>query len=76
MDLVDPLFGVLLTDSLGYPLSYIEAEQRWDEIKYNFPLSYQATYRYQDIRYTNWDKYGWASRLAKSILTPIMEKKN
>jgi hypothetical protein len=74
--LVDPLFGVLLTDSLGYPLSYKEAEQRWDEIKNNFPLSYQATYRYQGIRYTNWDKYGWASRLAKSILTPIIGKDN
>jgi hypothetical protein len=74
--LVDPLFGVMLTDSLGYPLSYTEAEQRWDEIKNNFPLSYQATYRYQGIRYTNWDKYGWASRLVKSILTPIVGKDN
>jgi hypothetical protein len=74
--LVDPLYGVMVTDSSGNPVSYVEAEQRWDEIKNNFPLSYQAAYRYQGIRYTNWDKYGWASRLAKSILTPIIGKDN
>jgi hypothetical protein len=74
--LVDPLFGVMLTDSSGNPVSYVEAERQWEDVKHRFPLAYQEAYRYQGIRYTNWDKYGWASRLAKSILTPIIGKDN
>ena len=70
--LVDPLFGVMVKDNLGNPLSYTEAEAQWEAIKNIFPLKYQIAYRYQGIRYTNWDKYGWASRLAKSLLTPVI----
>jgi hypothetical protein len=70
--LVDPLYGVMVTDSSGNPVSYVEAEQQWEDIKHRFPIRYQEAYRYQGIRYTNWDKYGWASRLAKSILTPVV----
>jgi hypothetical protein len=72
--LVDPLYGVMVTDSSGNPVSYVEAEQQWEDVKHRFPLAYQEAYHYKGIRYTNWDKYGWASRLVKSILTPIIGK--
>jgi hypothetical protein len=65
--LIDPLFGVVVTDSTGYPLSYIEAEQHWDDIKNRFPLNYQLAYHYNGIRYTNWDKYGFLSKAIKSL---------
>jgi hypothetical protein len=72
--LVDPLFGVMVTDSTGYPVSYIEAEARWEAIKNNFPLSYQKAYRYSGIRYTNWDKYGWVSQSIKKLGDLIVGK--
>lgn len=72
--LVDPLFGVMVTDSTGYPVSYIEAEARWDAVKNRFPLKYQIIYRYQGIRYTNWDKYGWVSQSIKKMGDLIVGK--
>lgn len=65
--LIDPLFGVMVTNSVGYPLSYKEAEQHWDEIKNIFPINYQLEYHYNGIRYTNWDKYGVFSKTLKSV---------
>jgi hypothetical protein len=65
--LIDPLYGVMVTDSTGYPVSYSEAEARWETIKNIFPLRYQEEYHYRGIRYTNWDKYGFASKSVKKL---------
>lgn len=51
---LDPYFDVAFRGSDGHVLGPDEIRSRWDAVRSQCPANYDPSYRYEDIRYTNW----------------------
>ena len=49
-------------------------KRNWDYYKEQLPASYNNSYRYEDVRYTNWDKIPVILPALKKILTIFLGK--
>ena len=53
---VDPLFDLYFTMPDKRIASFAEVRSNWNEFKNMVPKDYDASYAYEDVRYTNWEK--------------------
>lgn len=53
---VDPLYDLYFKKPDGNLASFIEVQNNWNYYKAQVPDGYNRSYKYEDARYTNWDK--------------------
>ena len=54
---LDPLFNVYFIKPGGVGLaSFSEVKNNWNFYSHQLPANYDRRYRYEDVRYSNWDK--------------------
>ena len=71
---LDPLFNIYFKKPDGHFASFKEVEANWDYYKKEAPSNYPPEYNYADVRYTNWEKYGFAGQAVYRTLTMILGK--
>jgi hypothetical protein len=65
---LDPTFNVCFKETDTSYASAIDVKRNWAKYQQQLPVEYVGDYRYEDIRYTNWDKIPIAGNMAKNIL--------
>ena len=71
---MDPLYNLYFKDSLG---NFASFEMVKNNIKYyerQFPVGYDTSYNFEDVRYTNWGKVKFVGPLVKSSLDFFLGK--
>jgi hypothetical protein len=65
---VDPLFDLYFKRRDGALASFKDVQHDWDYYSQQLPEDYDRNYRYEDVRYTNWEKIPIVMPAAKKIL--------
>ena len=73
---VDPMFNVFFVKPDGHLASFIEVNQNWAYYSKQLPPDYPTSYRYEGIRYTNWDKFPVIAPMAKKLLNFAIGKES
>jgi len=73
---LDPLFNTAFKDQNGRLVGFEDVKNNWNYYKLQVPSSYDLRYRYEDARFTNWDKFGGLSRTIKKGLDWLLGKQN
>jgi hypothetical protein len=73
---LDPLFDIAYKDKNGSLVSFNEVKNNWNYFKLQVPSNYNLKYRYEDARFTNWDKVGIFGRVIKKGLDWLLGKEN
>ncbi len=71
---VDPLYNLFLTRPDGKLASFNDVQQNWDFYKQQVPEEYDMSYKYEGVRYTNWDKVPVLMPAFKKLLDFFMGK--
>lgn len=71
---VDPLYNMFLTRPDGKLASFNDVQQNWDFYKQQVPEEYDMSYKYEGVRYTNWDKVPVLMPAFKKLLDFFMGK--
>lgn len=71
---LDPLYDLFFTKPGGKLAGYEDIHNNWAYYKTQVPAGYQPDYKYEDVRYTNWNKFSFVSRGIKKILDLTMGK--
>jgi hypothetical protein len=53
---VDPMYDLAFVNNRGQHASFQEISANWDYFKKQVPKNYNHDYRYEGVRYTNWEK--------------------
>ena len=53
---VDPLYNLYFKKPDGNLASFADVQRNWSYYKEQVPAGYDMNYKYEDARYTNWDK--------------------
>ena len=69
---MDPLFDFYFKKPDGQLASFKDVEANWAYYKKQVTSKYPSQYNYADVRYTNWDKYGFAGNLVYTTLKMIL----
>jgi len=56
--MIDPLYTWIPRTKSGKMASVKYVAQNWAQFENKMPADFRARYRYTDVRYTNWDKWG------------------
>ena len=56
--MIDPLFTFIPRTERGNMASIKYVAQNWAKFEDKMPADFRVKYRYTDVRYTNWDKWG------------------
>lgn len=54
---MDPSYDLMFKKPTGGFASFNDIKGHWDDYKSQVPANYNPLYAYEDVRYTNWDKY-------------------
>jgi len=75
---LDPLFDFYFKKPDGQYANFKEVSANWDYYKSQVPHNYPPKYNYEDVRYTNWNKYGFIGENIYKSLKMILgnEKAN
>lgn len=65
---LDPLFNLYFKDSTDKYASFKDVQTNFEYYKKQLPPDYPAEYKFEDVRYTNWDKIKIIGPIAKKIL--------
>ena len=72
--IVDPSFNVYFVRPDGNLASFEDVHTNWNYYKQQVPSDYIADYKYDDIRYTNWNKVPVIMPIAKKVLDLTLGK--
>ena len=64
----DPMFDLVFKNPDGKPAGFSEVSGNWSYYKQQVPQNYQHDYKYEAIRYTNWEKIPVIMPLIKKAL--------
>lgn len=73
---VDPMFNVFFINPEGHLASFKEVNQNWAFYSKQLPANYPASFRYEGIRYTNWNKIPVIMPIVKKLLDITMGKES
>jgi hypothetical protein len=74
---LDPLFNVYFVKPGGSGLaSFADVKNNWGFYNRQLPAGYDRRYRYEDVRYSNWNKIPVLSQAVKKILDLAIGKEN
>jgi hypothetical protein len=65
---LDPMFDLRFINKKGESASFQEVSKNWDYYKQQVPANYNHDYRYEDVRYTNWEKIPVLMPLTKKVI--------
>ena len=72
---IDPLFLLTFTSTKdGHWAGFEEIKNNWAHYEQQLPLNYDRQYRYEDVRYTNWEKVPLAGSIGYRMLQRILGK--
>ena len=71
---LDPLFNVYFIKPDLTLASFQDVKNNWDYYKKQVPPKYDMTYRYEDVRYSNWGKIPLILPAIKKILDLVIGK--
>lgn len=71
---LDPLSGTFFRKDDGHLASFDDVKNDWEFYQQQVPTGYNMSYRYEGVRYTNWDKIPVVMPLIKNILYWTMGK--
>ncbi len=71
---VDPLYNLYFKNPDGSLASFKEVHNNWAYFKNQTPPNYDSVYKYEGIRYTNWNKIPVILPLVKKVLDITMGK--
>lgn len=66
---LDPSFNVYFKKPDGQLASFSDVRSNWALYKQQLPANYVMDYRYEDVRYTNWDKIPVLMPFLKNIIS-------
>ena len=72
---MDPFYQAVFTNPKGRFATYDDLHNNWDYYKKQVPAGYDSNYKYEGVRYTNWNKLGFVTRGVKSILNGVLGRK-
>ena len=72
---LDPLFDVYFVQPSGKLASFADVKNNWNYYKIQVPASYDMSYNYEDVRYSNWTKIPVLMPAIKKILDLTVGKK-
>ena len=73
---LDPLYDLYFVRSDRRLASINDIRQNWEYFKKQVPVDYDESYKYEDIRYSNWGKIPVIMPLIKSVLSAFMGEEN
>lgn len=73
---LDGVYDLYFRRSDGSLASFADVQQHWDIYQQQVPSNYNKTYRYEGVRYTNWNKIPVLMPLIKNICYLILGKKS
>ena len=65
---LDPLYELKFLRSDGQLAGFNEVKQQWDFYKKQLPANYNTAYKYEAIRYTNWNKIPVVMPALRSVI--------
>ncbi len=71
---LDPLYDLCFTRPDGRFASFADVQNNWSHYSQQLPAGYNMAYRYEDVRYTNWDKIPVVMPAIKNVLSWNMGK--
>jgi hypothetical protein len=71
---LDPMFNLSFTRPDGVLASFSEVGQNWGFYSLQTPVNYDAAFRFEGVRYTNWDKLPLLGGLAKASVKLFLGK--
>jgi hypothetical protein len=71
---LDPLFNLVFKKANGASATFTDLNQNWDEFKAQVPATYNLDYKYDAVRYTNWEKIPYVTTTIKSALDIFIGK--
>jgi hypothetical protein len=71
---LDPLYDLYFTRPDGKFASFADVQHNWGHYSSQLPPGYDMAYRYDGVRYTNWDKIPVVMPAVKNILSWNMGK--
>jgi hypothetical protein len=72
---VDPLFDIYFVKPSKKLASFEDVKNDWSYYKAQLPAHYDTSYRYEDVRYSNWTKIPVLMPAVKKILDATLGKK-
>jgi len=72
--IVDPLYNVYFRNPNGSLASFKDVQKNWAYFKNQTPPNYDSAYKYEGIRYTNWNKIPVILPFVKKVLDVTMGK--
>jgi hypothetical protein len=70
----DPMYNLAFKKQNGELASFEEIKNNWEEYKLQTPGNYNYSYRFEDVRYTNWSKIPYLGATTRFIATIIFGK--
>ena len=71
---LDPLYDLYFTRPDGKLASFSDVQHNWSYYSQQLPAGYDMAYRYDGVRYTNWDKIPVVMPAVKNVLSWNMGK--
>jgi hypothetical protein len=71
---LDPSYNLMFSNGISGFASAKDLKGHWDFYKAQVPAEYDHRYKYEDVRYTNWDKYPVVLSGVKSFITLVKGK--
>jgi Transglutaminase-like superfamily len=71
---MDPTYALHFVNPDGSWATFPEIQSNWDYFKTQLPAGYKEEYRYESVRYTNWDKIPVVTTFIKSALNQFIGK--
>jgi hypothetical protein len=72
--MIDPLYTWIPRTKSGKMASIKYVAKHWQDFESQMPESFKEKYRYNDVRYTNWDKWGGISKPYYGLARLLMGK--
>ncbi len=69
---LDPLYNLSFKRADGKLASFQDVSTNWDLYKQQVPENYDGRYRYEDVRYTNWNKIPVLMPALKKVMSLFM----
>lgn len=65
---LDPLLRCYFKKPDGTLASFNDVQHNWEYYSKQVPKDYKMEYKYEDVRYTNWDRIGIAGKMLKGCI--------